>query len=1133
MREVADWLKGLGLERYTRCFAENDIDLSILGDLNDSDLEKIGVASLGHRRKLLRAIADLANLEKHPSAAASLPAGTAVGGRQPDLAERRQVTVMFSDLVGSTALSARLDPEDLREVISAYQNCVAEIVRRFGGFVAKYMGDGVLIYFGYPQSHEDDAEQAVRAGLEVVAAVNALQASVPLQTRVGIATGLVVVGDLIGSGEAQERSIIGETPNFAARLQGVAEPNMVVIADNTRRLLGDLFELEDLGLQDLKGIVGPARAWAALRESAVESRFEAMHATGLTALVGRDEEGELLLRRWSRAGGGEGQVVLISGEAGIGKSRLTAALLERLAGEPHTRLRYFCSPQHTDNAFNPIIGQMERAAGFRHDDAPQVKCDKLDTLLAQASTSSHDIVLFANMLSLPNDGRYPALGLTPQQQRQRTLQALVSQLEALTRQSPVLMIFEDAHWTDPTSLEVLGLVVERIQALPVLLIVTFRPEFEPPWIGRPHVTSLTINRLAEREIVSLIDRIVGGRMLPAGIRRDIIERADGIPLFVEEMTKAVLEAESEGEARRTAAAVPSPTLAVPASLHASLMARLDRLGAAKEVAQKGAAIGREFSYALLTAVTGKPDAELGSALDRLIAAGLLFRQGVPPHATYLFKHALVQDAAYGTLLREPRRALHARIANALEGQFADVVATHPQLLAHHCTEAGLIEKAAGLWGEAGQRSLARSALVEGAAQLTRAINQITTLPTTPALRREQIKLQVALANAMMHTKGYAAPETKASLDRARLFIERAEALGESTDDPLLLFSVLYGFWVASFVNFNGDICCELARQFLALAEKQGATVPLMIGHRIMGNSLLLAGDVAEARVHYDRGAALYNPAEHRPLAMRFGQDIEVSILSFRALALWLLGYPEAALADTHRALKNARAIGQATTLMFALSHVPLTCIQCGDYAAAIAQADEVVKLADEKGTLLWKAAGTIFKGFVFALTGSAPNAIQMISCGIDATRWTGSTLWMPLNLSYLALGHAELGQFDDAWRCIGDAMSASETTKSKWCQAETYRVAGKIALMLPAPDAAKAEAHFERALGVAREQQAKSWELRAATNMARLWCDQGKPQQAHDLLAPIYGWFTEGFNTLDLKRAKALLVESGECVSAT
>ena len=746
------------------------------------------------------------------------------------------------------------------------------------------------------------------------------------------------------------------------------------------------------------------QAWAALRPASVESRFEALHGRGLTDLVGREEELERLLRRWSRAKTGEAQVVLLSGEAGIGKSRLTAALLERVAAQPHTRLRYFCSPQHTDSAFYPIIGQMERAAGLAHDDTLQTQLDKLDALLAQTSTSKQDAALFAEMLSLPNDGRYPALQLTPEQRRQRTLEALTAQLEALSRSKPVLMIFEDAHWTDPTSLEALGRAVDRIAKLRVLLIVTFRPEFEPPWIGRPHVTALTINRLAQRDIDAMIDRVVGNKLLPASIRQDIIERTDGIPLFVEEMTKAVLEAESEGTAEQAAAAVPSPALAVPASLHASLMARLDRLGPAKEVAQLGAVIGREFSHALLAAVVRKPEAQLGSALDRLIAAGLLFRQGVPPHATYLFKHALVQDAAYGTLLREPRRALHARIAEAIENQFAEIAENQPELLARHCTEAGLIEKGAGLWGKAGQRSLARSALVEAAEQLTRALDQIATLPATPALRREQIKLQVALITPLIHVKGYAAPETKAAAQRARLLIEQAEALGEPPEDPLLLFSVLYGFWTANFAAFNGDVMRELAAQFLALAEKRGATVPLMIGHRLMGTSLLDTGNIAEGRAHFDRAIALYDPTEHRPLATRFGQDVGVVILSRRALALWLLGYPEAALADADKALKNAREIGQAATLMYALSVTSLTLIQCGNYAAAKAEADELVALADEKGVLFWKALGMGYQGWLFALTGKASDAVPMITTGCTAFRSTGATLWTPFFLSYLARG---------------------------------------------------------------------------------------------------------------------------------
>jgi class 3 adenylate cyclase/predicted ATPase len=1122
MEPIADWLEKLGLGQYAQRFAENDIDFDILKDLTDQDLEKIGVTSLGHRRKLLRAINNLKGAEQiTPAVAVATPPATP---RAADSAERRQVTVMFSDLVGWTALSARMDPEDLRELISAYQKCVTQAVHRFGGFVAQYMGDGVLVYFGYPEAHEDDAERAVRAGLELIAEVFALKTPALLQTRVGIATGLVVVGDLTGSGEAQERRIVGETPNLAARLQGIAEPNTVVIAETTRRLLGNLFELKDLGAKELKGVTEPVRAWLALRASTVESRFEALHPSGLTALVGREEETDLLLRRWSRAKSDEGQVVLISGEAGIGKSRLTAALLENLAPEPHRRLRYFCSPQHTDSAFYPIIGQMERVAGLLHDDTLQQKLDKLDALLAQTSTSIEDSALFAEMLSLPNDGRYPTLELTPQQRRQKTLEALTAQMETLSRQQPVLMIFEDAHWADPTSLEAFGRAVDRIRTLKVLLLVTFRLDFDAPWVGRPYVTALIINRLAEHQAGAMIDRIIGNRLLSASIRQDIIERTDGIPLFLEEMTKAVLEAESETAAERAVAAVPSPALAVPASLHASLMARLDRLGgSAKELAQIAAAIGREFPHALLASVVSQPEAELRSALDRLIAAGLLFRRGVPPHATYLFKHALVQDAAYGTLLRGPRRTLHARIAETIESEFAENAESRPELLARHWTEAGIIEKAAGLWGKAGQRSLARSALVEAAEQLTRALNQIATLPGTPIVRAEQIKLQVALVNALMHVKGYAAPEPKAAVEQARQFIERAEALGEPPEDPLLLFSVLYGVWAASYVAFHGEVVRELSSQFVALAEKQRQIVPLMIGHRLMGNALMLTGDIAPGRAHYNQAFALYDPARHRPLAMRFGQDVGVSIFVFRALAQWMLGYPESALADADRALENARQGGHVGTLMYAQFHTSLTNILCAKYATANTQSSEAVRLADEKGAVIWKALGTMEKGCVLALSGRASEAIQMITSGIGTYRSTGSRVYLPFFLSHLSMAHAELGQFEDAWGCIGETTIAMETTNERWCEAEVRRIAGEIALKAPEANGEKAQSYFERALSVARAQEAKSWELRAAMSLARLWRDQGKRDEARDLLAPVYASFSEGLDMRDLKEAQALL----------
>jgi class 3 adenylate cyclase/energy-coupling factor transporter ATP-binding protein EcfA2 len=902
-----------------------------------------------------------------PTARAVVDAEWTPAGRdKAAFAERRQLTIASCELLLGT-VTARMDPEDFPEIIQRYHDCVVETTCRHKGFVAHTYGNTAVVCFGYPEAHEDDPERAVRAALELVTAVAALKTPTPLHTRVGIATGLVVVRDIADGQGARECGIIGEPPNFAARLQAIAKQDTVVVAEGTRQLLGNLFEFADLETKDLAGFAGSVRAWTALRPSSAASRFEALHVTGLTDLVGREEELELLLRRWSQAKAGEGQLVLLSGEPGIGKSRLTAALLEAIATEPHTRLRNFCSPQHTDSALYPTIGQIERAAGITRDDTLEAKLDKLDALLSQSFTPPRDATLFAEMLSLPNDGRYPALELTPQQRRQRTLEALVEQVATLSRQNPVLMIFEDAHGADPTSLELFNRIVDRITNLCVLLIITHRPEFVPPWIGWPYVTALTINRLTERETGAMIDSITGSKALPANIRKDIVERTDGIPLFVEEMTKAVLEAESEGEAQRTAAAVPSPAVAVPPSLQASLMARLDRLGWAKEVAQIGAAIGREFSHALLAAVMRKPEEELKAALERLITAGLLFRQSVPPHATYLFKHALVQDTAYGTLLREPRHALHARIAETLESQFAELTETRPELLARQCTDAGLIEKAAGLWGKAGQRSLERFALVEAVAQFTRALDQVASLPATPALRREQIKLQVGLANALYHTKGMAATETRGAFEQARAMIEQAEGLGEHVEDPLLLYSVLYGFFIAKFINFDGDTACVLARQFLALAEQQKATAPIMIGHRLLGMALLCMGDAAEGLSHLDRALALYNPAVHRPLATRFGHDVGVATLSFRPLALWLLGYPKTALLEADRARVAARETDHIPTLLLALSSTGLTHICCGDDTTAIVHLEECIALAQGKSPFMKSfAAGQ--RGCVLAHT---------------------------------------------------------------------------------------------------------------------------------------------------------------------
>jgi class 3 adenylate cyclase/predicted ATPase len=1119
--KVADWLKCLGLEQYEPAFRAHDVDALLLPNLTSADLNELGIGVVGHRRKLLDAIAalrdDAAQLKaprggEEPGGAAAVESG----------AERRQLTVMVADLVGSTALSSRMDPEDLRELIAAYQQCVARIVRRADGFIARYMGDGALIYFGYPRAHEDDAERAVRAGLDLVAAVRTLGLSVSLQVRVGIATGLVVVGDVVGSGAALEHMVVGETPNLAARLQSMAEPDTVVIEESTRRLIGNLFEYRDLGCHDLKGAAAPVQAWMAVRARAVESRFDALRATALTPLIGREQELDLLVGRWQRAKGGAGQVVLLAGEPGIGKSRLAAGLLERVADEPHTRLRYFCSPRRADSALYPISGQLERAAGFALDDDAARKLDKLDALFAHIATRPRDAALLAELLSLPGDGRYPTLDLTPQQRRQETLQALTAQIGALARRQPVLAIFEDAHWIDPTSLELLDRTVALIRRLPVLLIITFRPEFKPPWIGRQHVTILTINRLADADVAVVIETIAGKRTLPSGVAGEIVERTDGIPLFVEEMTKAMLESSSI-EAWDIASAAPASTLSVPATLHASLLARLDRGGSAKQVAQIGAAIGRQFSYELMAAVAGHDDQELRAALKRITDLGIVSCHGTPPQARYLFKHVLVQDAAYGTLLRKRRRALHARIAQALTRRSPDAAELHPEILAHHYTEAGLLEQAASFWGKAGQKSIAQSALVEAIAQLTKALNLIAEMPPTRALRREQIKLQAALAGTLIHVKGYSSPQVIAAFERAREMIERADALGEGPEDPLLRFSVLYGLWVPSNVAFDGDTALNRARQFLALAEELGQVAPLIVGHRLMGTSLVMRGELEAGRAHLDRALALYVPELHRPLSLRFGQDIGVAAWAYRALAHWLLGQPDAALSDAAAGLATGRALGQAASLMYALFAAAMVENPAGKLAAAEAHAQELIALAGDKGAPMWRAFGFMAWGWTLSLTGRAVEAIDKITSGLEAYAATGATVFRPNYVVALARAHAACGEFDEARRALAEALAATQSSKERWSEPEIHRTAGELALARNGANQEEAEDHFQRSLSVARTQNARSYELRAATSIARLWREQDRRAEGRDLLAPVYAAFTQGFETPDLIEAKSLL----------
>ena len=858
----------------------------------------------------------------------------------------------------------------------------------------------------------------------------------------------------------------------------------------------------------------PVRAWAALRPASVESRFEALHASGVTELVGREEELELLLRRWSRAKTGEGQVVLLSGEAGIGKSRLTAVLLERLATEPNTRLRYFCSPQHTDSALYPIIGQMERAAGLAHGDSAGVKLDKLDALLAQTSTSTQDASLFADMLSVPNDGRFPTLELEPQPRRQKTLGALTTHVTTLSREKPVLLILEDAHWADPTSLEVFGLVVGLAARGPMLLVVTARPEFQPPWLGQPHVTALSISRLTQRDVEVMIDRVVGNKLLPASIRHDIIERADGIPLFVEEMTKAVLEAESEGDAQKSAAAVPSPALAVPASLHASLMARLDRLGSAKEVAQIGAAIGREFSHALLAAVTHKTEAELQLALDHLMAAGLLFRQGTPPHATYLFKHALVRDAAYSTLLREPRRALHAGIAKMLEGQFTEIAENQPEILARHLTEAGRTERAVEQWLKAGRRAAGRSAYVEAIAHFKKGLGLLVSMPDWARRGVIESDLQLALGVSLFATKGLS------SLEAAEAY-QRARALCEASGDIVRLVSALWGLWHSCNSTNRLEAAHALCNQMLTLTDKHGDGELRLQAQHAAWTTYFFRGEPIRSLRHCEIGKTLYGPHLHQShVALHGGHNPGVCARMVSAWGEWMIGHSDTGLRFIDDALRLAEELAHPYSKLMVLQYVVMFHLFRREIPAAMAYLDAADVLAADQHLSPFLNSSIVHSAVAMA-ENRADAAAANIRKGMEIGQ--ASNLMRPYYLGLLAEALGAAGDKEGALGAIVNALSMVETTGERWWEAELCRLRGE--LLRSCQEESDSEVWFQRSLDISRHQKAKSLELRASMSLARLWRDQGKRDEARDLLAPVYGWFTEGFDTRDLKEAKALLEE--------
>jgi predicted ATPase/class 3 adenylate cyclase len=1100
--DLTAWLRTLGLEQYEPAFRENKVTADLLPSLTAEDLKELGVLLVGDRRRLLTAIAAL-----QAGPAAEIAAEEARSAAKSE-AERRQVTVMFCVLVGSTELGSRLDPEDLRELIGRYHGCVAETVARFDGFVAKYMGDGVLAYFGYPHAHEDDAEQAVRAGLALIDAVDTMQAPQPLQVRIGIATGLVVVGDLIGAGSAQEQAIVGETPNLAARLQALAEPNAIVIAETTRRQIGGLFELHDLGPQSLKGFAAQQRAWRVLSENRALGRFEALRS-GATPLIGRDEETELLLRRWAQAKTGRGRVALISGEPGVGKSRLAEVLAERIATEPHIRLRYFCSPHHRDSALHPIIAQMERAADFTHSDSVSNKLTKLQAVLATTAPPNEDVALIAELHSLPSAGLAPPLDVTPQRKKEKTFEALLRQVEGLSRQQPVLMMFEDIHWIDPSSRELLDRTIEQIATWPLLLVATFRPEFLPPWTGQPHVAILTLTRLDRRDTAAMVANIAANAALPDDIVQEIAERTDGVPLFVEELTNAVLES----GAHAALSSAPHPALSVPATLHASLMARLDRLGpAAKIVAQTGAAIGREFGYELLASVADFPEPQLREALDRLTHASLLFARGIPPQSTYIFKHALVQDAAYGTLLRQRRQQLHARIAATLEQRFPEIVAAQPGLLAQHCAEAGLAEKAVDYSLIAGQQALARSALVEAAAQLRKGLDVLAGVPDGPWRRQQELELQRALGPVLAATKGYGAADVGETLARAR-------ALAEQIDRPEHLVPLIHVQWQFHLIRAELKRALSLAEQLEKVGVAQNDVAVQLLGRRAHGVTRYHLGEFIAARVLLELCVGLSNPA-HRAVGAGLSEDPNATMLAQLAVTLAHLGYVDQASSRLNEALSEARRLRHPHTLANVLGYA--TSMQSLTRSPELQRhAEEFLALSTEHGLSYWSAWAMSARGRSSTALGQPHEGLALLRQGLVAFRATGAVIGTPRMLVWLAESHAVLGGLADGLDCLAEAAQIIEATKERVHEAEVRRLRGD--LLRATGDRSGAERSYRQALAVAQRQSAKIWELRAATSLARLWRQEGNRTEARNLLAPIYNWFIEGFDGPDLIEAKALL----------
>jgi class 3 adenylate cyclase/predicted ATPase len=1110
---LTEWLGKLGLDQYAQTFAENNIDCSVLPDLTDNDLEKLGV-SLGHRKKLLRAIEALAIARQPSGTTAPVSSVSAVSPSlvQHREAEFRQITVMFCDLVGSTQLSEKLDPEDLRKLIDTYRRACSTAIGRYGGEVARYFGDGVMAFFGWPTAHEDDALRAVHAALEIVSGVAKISGPVTLACRVGVCSGPVVVGE-IGDSTPWPMDAVGETPNIAARLQTLAASNTVLISDSTRRLVSAAFDLQDLGPQELKGVTEPVHVYRVLAAKNIASRFEAAHTGSLTPLVGRSSELSLLLDRWQKAKEGDGQVILLSGIPGVGKSRLLHELKSHIQDESCLLLHYQSSPYHSQSAFFSVIEQLKQAANLTAREADADKIAKLQAYLPRLTDGSiKPLLLIANLLSIPTENHRLLLALTSQQIKNRTISTLVDVLLAFSLQRPTLCIFEDAHWLDASTLELLEHIISRIDHARVLLIVSCRPEFRPAWMAHSNITTHSLTRLSHTEVKTMIRDLLSGESIPQQLVDQIIEKAEGVPLFIEELTNSMLSMPLR--TRDTLERRKQPALLrVPETLSDALMERLDRVAPSRKLAQIAAVIGREFSYDLLSAASQIDEEDMQSALSLLEQADIIHRVGISPFVRFAFKHVLLRDAIYESLLRSKRQQIHLDIAATLERDFPEIAENQREVLAYHHQEAGNDQLAIRCWFESGQRALAHSANVEAIANFRKALQLLNALPEAPERAKQEIDIQLALGIPLIAVQGYASAETREAFLRARILCLQ---LGDVPE----YFQALFGLWGYCWMSGKNDDALRMAEEFLSRSRALSDPVLLMVAHRVMGSTLLTIGDFQSSRNHFEEAISLSISKGKEPLYNLYMVEPQAASLLLLSWDLWFLGYPDQSLSRVTEALALAQDLGHPYSIAFAHYMTSVVHLLRGDAARALESAEKSFEMSQEQRFSLYVILSRISRGRAVGDLGRLEEARAEIALGIDEARRNGIGFMLPMMDSWLAEMHTKAGEYERALSIVERVVdNIGDVTGRSW-EAELHRQRAQILVAVNPSKVAEAESHLRKSIEVARGQRAKSLELRAATSLAELWRTQGRTDEARALLEPICRWFEEGAETADLRRAR-------------